>query len=181
MQSTTELMKQMFEGRIDKATLQRLLNSPKDTNRIEVFLEYLQSTVQWKEKILLALGDNIFIVDKGKEPPVTKCRCGHEFGDFRVNWKLQALIFVRNNVELLEEIWPQPGTPDPDWCEVREFYCPGCGRQLAVESVAPGYPIVFEFLPDLKTLYNDWLNRPIESLPECEDHSFSLLERWAKE
>ncbi len=46
--------------------------------------------------------------------------------------------------------------------ELREFYCPGCHALLEVEAVPQGYPIVFDFLPDLETFYAQWLG---ENLP----------------
>jgi acetone carboxylase gamma subunit len=32
---------------------------------------------------------------------------------------------------------------------LREFYCPGCGKMLDVEAVPPGYPLIFNFEPEL--------------------------------
>ena len=37
--------------------------------------------------------------------------------------------------------------------ELREYYCPGCLRQLEVEALPPGYPVVHEFLPDVEGFY----------------------------
>jgi acetone carboxylase gamma subunit len=51
---------------------------------------------------------------------------------------------------------------DPDWMELREFYCPRCRRQLEVEAVPPAYPLVFDFQPDLDAFYDDWLGQPLE-------------------
>jgi len=45
--------------------------------------------------------------------------------------------------------------------ELREYFCPGCKSQLDVEAVPPGYPIVFNFLPDLEAFYADWLGEPL--------------------
>jgi phytoene dehydrogenase-like protein len=59
-----------------------------------------------------------------------KCDCGHEFGDYRRNWKLSALIFARDTKEKLEEIYPGIKCPWPEFCEVRESYCPGCGHSI---------------------------------------------------
>ena len=88
---------------------------------------------------------------------VVRCTCGHEFGDYRRNWKLEARILVRNTDETLEEIYPGRTKTDPDWMEIREFICPGCATLLEVEAVPPGYPILFDFLPDLKAFYEVFL------------------------
>ena len=44
---------------------------------------------------------------------MTKCECGHYFGDYRKNWKLKAAINVRNTEEALREIYPNSDIPDP--------------------------------------------------------------------
>mgnify|MGYP002682410731 FL=1 len=50
---------------------------------------------------------------------------------------------------------------EPDWMELREYYCPSCARQLEVEGLPPGYPVVHEFLPDIAGFYDAWLNREL--------------------
>ncbi len=39
--------------------------------------------------------------------------------------------------------------------------CPGCRTQLEVEAVPPGYPVIFDFEPDLETFYREWLGREL--------------------
>ncbi|TGR94552.1 acetone carboxylase subunit gamma, partial [Mesorhizobium sp. M1C.F.Ca.ET.188.01.1.1] len=99
----------------------------------------LQERVGWKDPILLPVGDHLFICQSGNER-VTKCECGHSFGDYRKNWKLKAAIIVRDSEETLREIYPNSDLPDPDWMEIREFICPQCGTLHEVEAAAPGYP-----------------------------------------
>ncbi|MBY9015712.1 MAG: acetone carboxylase subunit gamma, partial [Candidatus Lokiarchaeota archaeon] len=43
--------------------------------------------------------------------------------------------------------------------ELREFFCPNCFTLLDVEAVPPGYPIIFNFLPDIDAFYEKWLGR----------------------
>src|SRR5437870_1021741 len=85
------------------STMQR---SPKDDDRFEKYLKILQRRVQWKERILLPIGEHLYIVEKENEDRVVKCDCSHEFGDYRENWKLEALIYVRDTENKLEEIYP---------------------------------------------------------------------------
>ena len=59
------------------------------------------------------------------------------------------------------EIYPRLAGPDTDWSELREYYCPSCARQLEVEALPPGYPVVHEFLPDIEGFYRGWLGREI--------------------
>ena len=68
---------------------------------------------------------------------ITKCECGHDFGDYRKNWKLNAAINVRNTEEALREIYPNSDIPDPQWMEIREFICPHCGTLHEVEAARP--------------------------------------------
>jgi len=70
--------------------------------------------------------------------------------------------------------------PEPGWQEIREFFCPGCATQHAVEVVAPGYPVVFEMLPDLDKFYRDYLGRPLpdESAEWYEDRSAEVTAGW---
>mgnify|MGYP001292617137 FL=1 len=76
---------------------------------------------------------------------------------------------------------PAPAVPEPGWQEIREFFCPKCGTQLAVEVVAPGYPIVFEMLPDIDTFYRDYLDSPLddESKDWYQDQSREKTASWA--
>ena len=64
-------------------------------------------------------------------------------------------------VEAMREVYPKLAHADPEWMELREFYCPSCARQLETEAVPPGYPVVHEFLPDVEGFYRGWLGREI--------------------
>jgi acetone carboxylase gamma subunit len=90
-----------------------------------------------------------------------RCDCGHDFCSWRENWKLYAAIRVRDSNESLREVYPKMAHRDPEWEELREYFCPSCARQLEVEAVAHGYPVVHEFLPDLEGCYSAWLGREL--------------------
>ena len=72
-----------------------------------------------------------------------------------------TLIFSARSAEALQEIYPRMAHCDADWQELREYLCPSCARQLEVEAVAPGYPVIHEFLPDLEGFYHSWLGREV--------------------
>jgi acetone carboxylase gamma subunit len=120
-----------------------------------------QSRVPWDEPIVLPLGEGLYVARAAAGRYVVRCACGHVFGDHGENWKLAALVHVRSTEAAIGEIYSGLSGCDPDWMELREFFCPGCRRQLEVEAVPPGYPITFDFQPDLETLYEDWLGRPL--------------------
>jgi len=151
----------LVEGKLPFSTIHQMLSGFKDPGRFDQVVKILQKKVSWSEKILLPYGIHLFIVQKADQSRVVKCDCGHEFGDYRSNWKESALIYVRDDVESMEELYPKMCHAEPDWMELREFFCPGCKSLLEVEAVPPGYPLVFDFLPDLETFYQKWLGREL--------------------
>ena len=70
---------------------------------------------------------------------------------------MEAALYVRDTVDAMREVYPRMAHADPEWCELREFYCPSCARQLDVEVSTPGYPVVHDFLPDIDGFYRGWL------------------------
>ena len=138
-------LEQLLDGSLPWSEVHRIMSSFKDAERFKKMLDIYQDRVPWTERILMPFGENLFIVQRKNGARVTKCICGHEFGDYRENWKLSALIFVRDTPEKMHEIYPKMMGSDPDWMELREYYCPGCMRLLEVEALPPGYPIQHEF------------------------------------
>ena len=178
-----ELIGQLIDGTVDDDNVLRLLKmGRKDPERFINYTAALQERVSWPEPILLRLGDKLYIVRKGTDGRVVKCACGHEFGDYRKNWKLGCRIRTRRTLAQMREVYdPAPACPEPGWQEIREFFCPQCATQHAVEVVALGYPIVFEMLPDLDKYYRDTLGRPLpdESPDWYADHTVEITRRWA--
>ena len=154
-------LEDLLDSKMPFSDMHRMMSHFKDPDRFDRMVEILQDRVPWDDRILLPYGIHLFIVEKADGARVVKCDCGHEFGDYHENWKLQSQIFVRDSDELLQEIYPAMMHALPDWMELREFYCPGCYALLEVEAVPPGYPVVFDFLPDLETFYRDWLGREL--------------------
>ncbi|SRR5690606_4923214 len=150
----------LIDGRLPWPATKAIMSGYKDPDRFTTYLEILQERVPWSDPVLLPIGEHLFIV-QAPEGRVVRCDCGHQFGDYRENWKLDALIYVRSDRDSIEEIYPGRFACDPQWMEIREFICPGCGTLLEVEAAPPGFPIVFDFLPDLETFYRDWLGRPL--------------------
>src|SRR5699024_7308261 len=162
MSYTKEQIAHLIDGTLEWEMIHRMISSPKEDKRFELYIEILQERMEWYDRILLPLGPHLYIVLKENDERITKCGCGHEFGHYKENWKLNANIFVRDTKETLHEIYPKLMHSDPKWNVLREYYCPSCKTQLEVESVPPFYPVIMDFEPDLDTFYNDWLG---ESLP----------------
>lgn len=172
----------LIDGKLPLADVHRLLRMPvKDSDRFWKYLEVLQERVSWKEKILVRISDHLYVVQKGKER-IVKCDCGQEFGDYRVNWKLNSLVYARTTEEEFVEIFTTPNKPNPVFVEIREFYCPGCMTQIGVEAVPSGYPFLFEVLPDIDTLY-EWESKPLKDASKewFQDLTETKTREWAKE
>jgi acetone carboxylase gamma subunit len=167
----------LVDGVLPWPAVQEMMRDSKDPDRFDKYVEILQSRVDWDEPILLPLTPVVYVVatDGGR---VAKCRCGHEFGDYRVNWKVNALINVRDTVESLGEVYKGRELPRPDWMQLREYICPGCGTQLEVEAVPRGCVPDFDFLPDLDTFYAEWLGRPLPDEVELEDLTGATVSAW---
>jgi acetone carboxylase gamma subunit len=150
----------LITGRLPWEQTKRIMSDYKDADRFDKYIAVLQTSVPWKEQILLPIGEHLYIVQRGTDR-VVKCYCGQEFGDYHQNWKLSAIIRVRNTPASLEPLYPGPRKPDPNWMEIREYICPGCATLLEVDAVPPGWPVIFDFLPDLEGFYEEWLGRPL--------------------
>ncbi len=148
----------MLNGDLSWNELKPIIGGKKDAERFDMIMEILQERVPWDEQILLPLHEHLYIVSKNGER-IVKCDCGNEFGDYRENWKTKCLIRVRDTEEDIRELYPKLMGCDPEWEELREFYCPNCLVLLDTESVPPGYPVIFNFLPDIDTFYESWLKR----------------------
>ena len=183
--ASEENLRRLVAGTLPYEEVKKLIRMDvKDEDRFWKYLKVLQERVSWQDKILLRIGDHLYIVQKDGDQRVVKCDCGHEFGDYRQNWKLNALINVRRTPEEFMEIRPIGfASPDHEVAEIREFYCPGCATMLAVEVVLHGYPCLFEMLPDLDTFYREILGKPLseESQPKVPlaDQSAELTKTWA--
>ena len=180
MEYSKEDLRDLFEGRLAWEKVMSIMSKPKDDDRFEKYIEILQERVPWSDRILMPLGEHLSVVEKD-EDRLVKCDCGHEFGDWRKNWKLSALIFVRDRKETMEEVYPGFKSPDPSLCEIREFYCPGCAALLKVDSAPVGCPIVFDILPDIDAFYREWLAMPLPDEKECRDLTHEVIKAWAEE
>ncbi len=158
---TKETLERLIAGRSSWDEIVGVMRADKEPDRFRKYRDALQERVRWPERILLPLGEHLYIVQRADGARVVKCDCGHEFADYRANWKLEALVRVRNTEAAISEIYPRVMGCSPEWMELREYFCPGCLTQLDVEAVPPGYPVVFNFLPDLETFYAEWLGEPL--------------------
>lgn len=155
-------LEKLIDGRLSWSEVKGIMSSFKDPDRFDKYLQILADRVPWDDRILLPLALHLYIVEKKDGSRVVKCDCGHEFADYRENWKLSALVYVRDTDDKLDEVYPRLMHSKPEWVVLREYYCPGCRTQLEVEALPPGYPPVFDFQPDLEAFYSEWLGRDLD-------------------
>jgi acetone carboxylase gamma subunit len=158
-----ETLRDLIDERLPRGQVRAIQSSYKDADRFDKYLKLLQQRVEWDDPIVLPFGEHLYIVRSAAASGayMVKCDCGHEFCDFRSNWKLEALIYVRETQEELEQIYPEKMSGDARWNSLREYFCPGCKTLLEVEAVPPGYPVVHDFVPDLEGFYEHWLGREL--------------------
>jgi acetone carboxylase gamma subunit len=179
-----ETLRLLMEGRLGSEELRKLRHTAiKEEGRFWKYLEILQEKVHFKEKILLRLSDHLYIVAKDGRR-IVKCDCGQEFGDYRANWKISSLVYVRKTKEEMQQVYTYlpKGSPYPEegLVEIREYYCPGCLAQLGVEAVPPGYPAIFEMLPDIDSFYREWLGKPLpqQNPDPFGDKTLDAISNW---
>ena len=80
--------------------------------------------------------------------------CEHVIGPAREDYKRGLLLHDRDP----REVYPAriegelSFAPDPAWCRIVEFYCPGCGTQVETEYLPPGHPLTHDIEIDIDAL-----------------------------
>ncbi|HXR29282.1 MAG TPA: hydantoinase B/oxoprolinase family protein [Solirubrobacteraceae bacterium] len=152
----------LLDERLTRREVKEIQSGYKDSDRFQKWIAVLQERVPYEDPIVLPAGEGLNIVRRRSDGQlVHRCDCGHDFCAHNRNWKMDAVVFVRETEQDLLEIYPKMAGPDPTLQQIREFYCPSCARQLEVEALQPGYPVVHEFLPDVEGFYRGWLGREL--------------------
>ena len=86
-------------------------------------------------------------------------RCGQELISARENYKKGCLVYERDPHEIHRPIIDGKFTfaPDPQWCRIIEFYCPGCGVMVENEYLPPGHPVTCDIELDIDKLKKKFL------------------------
>lgn len=81
-------------------------------------------------------------------------RCGTQIIGARENYKEGCLIYDRDPSEIYRPVTKEEYdfTPDPSWCRLVEFYCPGCGAMIEVEALPPSHPLTHDIELDIDSL-----------------------------
>jgi acetone carboxylase, gamma subunit len=91
-------------------------------------------------------------------------RCAHDLGSARGNYKEGTLVYDRDPSEIHRPLidpdrYEFTFAPDPAWCRILEFYCPGCGTQIEAEYLPPGHPPTCDMQIDVDALKAQWAAR----------------------
>lgn len=157
-----ETLRDMLDEKLPRHTVKDIQSSIKDPDRFDKWLSVLQARAGYDDPIVLPYGEGMNIVKRLSDGEyVIRTDAGADLCAWNENWKMHAVVYVRDSDQSYEEIYPKLGHPDPTWQELREFYCPISGALLETEAVPPGYPVVHEYLPDLRGFYEGWLERPL--------------------
>ena len=86
-------------------------------------------------------------------------RCSRELISAEKNYKEGCLVCERDPREVHHPMIEGEFTfaPDPQWCRLIEFYCPGCGTMVENEYLPPGHPITHDIALDLAALKKKYL------------------------
>jgi acetone carboxylase gamma subunit len=82
-------------------------------------------------------------------------RCGQELGKAREDYKRGCLVAERPLAEVHPSMVDGDGysfSPDPGFCRLIEFYCPGCGIIIENEYLPPGHPLTRDIELDIDVL-----------------------------
>jgi N-methylhydantoinase B/acetone carboxylase alpha subunit len=157
-----ETLAALLDERLSRREVKDIQSGYKDPDRFDKWVALLQGRVDWDDPIVLPLGEALNVVRRRSDGElVIRTDAGHDFCSFDRNWKMHAPVFIRDTDDLLREVYPRMAHCDPEWMELREFYCPRSGRLLEVEAVTHGYPVVHDFLPDVEGFYRGWLGREL--------------------
>jgi len=161
-QLDAETLAALLDEKLSRREVKDIQSGYKDSDRFEKWVAVLQERAVYEDPIVLPAGEGLNIVRRRSDGQlVYRCDCGHDFCAHNRNWKMDAVIHVRETEEALLEVYPKMAGPDPKLQQIREYYCPSCARQLEVEALQPGYPVVHEFLPDVEGFYRGWLGREV--------------------
>lgn len=160
-QANKELTSALINRDLAWPDLFKLMREPKSETRFDESVAALQAQVPWKEKILLPLGENLYIVAKNGKA-IIKTFGGAELCAWNENWKMKCRVIIRKNTADMKKVFAAEHlTIDPKLVEIREWICPKSGMLLDVDCVPPTYPVDIDFTPNLKAFYEGWLGRKL--------------------
>lgn len=97
-------------------------------------------------------------------------RCERRLGSARDNYKRGLLVYDRDPREVHKPLldptlYARTFSPDPVWCRILEYYCPGCGTMVEAEYLPPGHPPLHDIELDIDSLKAQWADREEVAAP----------------
>jgi len=88
-------------------------------------------------------------------------RCEGDLISARENYKKGCLVYARDPREIHNPTISGEYTfsPDPEWVNIVEFYCPHCGLLIENEYLPLGHPITHDIELDLDTFQKRYLKK----------------------
>jgi acetone carboxylase gamma subunit len=91
-------------------------------------------------------------------------RCDHVYGSARSSYKKYTVVYNRDQREVHKplidpELYEYTFAPDPQYCALLEFYCPGCAALIEVEYTVPGLAPLLDIELDIDKLKAQWSAR----------------------
>src|SRR5260370_36887835 len=90
---TVGQLRQLKDGELPANAVHDMQSKYKDADRFFKMLEVLQQTVKWKDRIILPLADQLFVVLKPDGRRVIKWTWGPEYYEACENGKLPRTVF----------------------------------------------------------------------------------------
>ena len=122
----------------------------------------LQERVPYDDPIVLPAGEGLNIVRRRLDGQLTyRCDCGHDFCAHNRNWKMDAVVHVRETGARCSRStrrWPGPIRSSSRSASTT---APRARASSRWRPSSPGYPVVHEFLPDVEGFYRGWLGREV--------------------
>ena len=91
----------MLDGKLSRTAVKDIQSGYKDPDRFDKWLQVLQERVPYGDPIVMPVGEALNVVRTGDGELVIRCDCGHDFCAHDRNWKMEALVFIRDTDELL--------------------------------------------------------------------------------
>jgi acetone carboxylase, gamma subunit len=93
------------------------------------------------------------------------CRvCQHEITSAHKNYKEGLLVYIRDPREIHQpilnpDLYEFTFSPDHNWLQIIEYYCPDCATLVEVEYLPIGHPPTLDMEFDLAALKERYMNK----------------------
>ena len=142
-------LRDLVDEKLPRGQVRAIQSGYKDRDRFDKYVAILQERVPWDDRIVLPFGEHLYIAKGGPGLLGSSATAVTSSASTTENWKLEALINVRDTVESLREIYPDKMHGDPEWNPLREYFCPGlqdaargrgCAARLPGRARLPARP-----------------------------------------